>query len=371
MEGLPVSNSLQIHSYQGPYSVQFIEEGTFYFDEDLYQDTHLIIDKKLIDLYSHQLQKFLALPSVLIIEALETNKSLEKMPEYVAHLVKNKCRRQHKLLAIGGGIIQDITCFLAANLLRGIEWWFIPTTLLAQADSCIGSKSSINCGEIKNILGTFTPPQKIMIDLNFLKTLSSEDLCSGIGEMLKVHAIESPTSFDRIAREYKVLFKDAQCMTHYIHRSLEIKKNIIEQDEFDRDVRHVMNYGHTFGHAIESATTYQIPHGIAVSIGMDMANFIAMALNMTSQAHYERMSPILRQNYRSHKNTEIPFERFLQAISKDKKNVNSESVSLILPDHSGRPGKVIVPLNDRFKSLCNEFLMEVRSCTIPHTDLCV
>ena len=100
------------------------------------------------------------------------------------------------MVAIGGGIIQDITCFLASTMMRGLPWIFYPTTLLAQSDSCIGSKSSINSGEVKNILGTFTPPNKVIIDINFLKSLEEKDILSGIGEMIKVHAINSPESFD-------------------------------------------------------------------------------------------------------------------------------------------------------------------------------
>ena len=107
-------------------------------------------------------------------------------------MVDKKIRRGQFLIAIGGGIIQDITCFLASTVMRGLPWIFYPTTLLAQSDSCIGSKSSINSGAVKNILGTFTPPKKVVIDVGFLGTLEKKDLFSGIGEMLKVHAIDSP-----------------------------------------------------------------------------------------------------------------------------------------------------------------------------------
>jgi 3-dehydroquinate synthase len=130
---------------------------------------------------------------VLIIEATEENKSLAQFPAYVDSLFGLNVRRGQKLVAIGGGIIQDITCFLAATMMRGLPWMFYPTTLLAQSDSCIGSKSSINSGEVKNILGTFTPPEQVVIDVDFLKTLEEKDIFSGIGEMIKVHAVETPS----------------------------------------------------------------------------------------------------------------------------------------------------------------------------------
>jgi 3-dehydroquinate synthase len=312
-------------------------------------------------LYQMPLKEILAgALSVLMIDADENNKSLEKMPQYVEHLVNNKLRRNQRLIAIGGGITQDITCFLAANLLRGVDWWFIPTTLLAQADSCIGSKSSINCGDSKNILGTFTPPQTVLIHSEFLKTLDREAICSGIGEMLKVHAIESVTSFNQLAQDYPLLFSDPALMAHYIRRSLEIKKVIIEQDEFDRSVRQVMNYGHSFGHAIESATHYKIPHGIAVTMGMDMANYVAMRAGLTTNDHYERMHPVLFANYIDFCAESIPLEAFLSAISKDKKNQGQHTLGLILPDQHGTIGKVLLPADEFFQQICAEYLMHGR-----------
>ena len=123
-------------------------------------NTHFIIDDHVADIYSDSLCNVLKSPSVLRIEAREDNKSLARFPEYVEHLVTQQIRRDHTLIAIGGGIIQDITCFLSATLLRGINWQFFPTTLLAQSDSCIGSKSSINSGELKNILGSIASKLK-------------------------------------------------------------------------------------------------------------------------------------------------------------------------------------------------------------------
>jgi hypothetical protein len=139
------------------------------------------------------------------------------------------------------------------------------------ADSCVGSKSSINGGGAKNVLGTFTPPRRIILGAGVLRTLDEKDVRSGVGEMLKVHAIAGPAAFDAIAADYPRLFTDRSVMTAYLRRSLEIKKPIVEADEFDQGRRLVMNYGHSFGHALESATAFAVPHGIAVTIGMDMA----------------------------------------------------------------------------------------------------
>ncbi|SVD19218.1 uncharacterized protein METZ01_LOCUS372072, partial [marine metagenome] len=275
---------MKIQSHKGSYTVEYDDESIERFAERDLDKTHFIVDRKVAQLYPELLQPVLEAHSVLMLDALETNKSVEKLPDYIEFLVHKKIRRNHTLVAIGGGIMQDITSFLAATILRGVEWTFYPTTLLSQADSCIGSKSSINCRGSKNILGTFTPPQKIYLSTCFLSTLELRELKSGVGEMLKVHAIAGPHDFQSIATDYYDLFSDSEMMMKRIRRSLEIKKDYIEKDEFDKGPRLIFNYGHSFGHAIESATNFEIPHGIAVSIGCDMANYCAYRLGISTEA---------------------------------------------------------------------------------------
>ena len=345
---------LTIQSHKGPYTVTFAGDAFARLNQDVPSNAHFIIDDRVANLYAAELANVLASPSVLRIEATEANKSLDKFEAYVAHLVSRGVRRGHELVAIGGGIMQDITCFLAATLFRGVDWHFYPTTLLAQADSCIGSKSSINVGKIKNVLGTFTPPKYITISTRVLDTLDERDVRSGMGEMLKVHVIDGPSSFDKIAADYYQILGDHEVMEHYIYRSLEIKKIFIEQDEFDRRVRNVMNYGHSFGHAIESATDFEVSHGIAVSIGADMANYVAVRLGLMDRHHYDRMHPILAANYAGFENIEIPFDAFLSAIAKDKKNINAD-LALILPDAKARVSKGYYANDAKFQAICADF----------------
>ena len=288
-----MSELMDIQSHKGIYTVEFDDACIEGFADWDFDTTHFILDRKVAQLYQEQLQPILEAPSVLLLDALETNKSVEKLPDYIEFLVDKKIRRNHTLVAIGGGIMQDITSFLAATLLRGVEWLFFPTTLLSQADSCIGSKSSINCRGTKNILGTFTPPQKIYLSTTFLTTLELRELKSGVGEMLKVHAIAGPHDFQSIADDYDGLFSDSETMMKRIRRSLEIKKEYIEKDEFDKGPRLVFNYGHSFGHAIESATGFAIPHGIAVSIGCDMANYCAAKLGVCGEKIWKDMTLVI------------------------------------------------------------------------------
>jgi 3-dehydroquinate synthase len=362
MEGLLVfEESIVIESHKGQYSATFCKNGAEHLVKNLPEKNyHIIIDRRVVKLYSDEIQSILDHSSVLQIEALESNKSLEMMPDYVAHLGNQQIRRDDILIAIGGGIIQDITCFLAATLLRGVDWYFYPTTLLAQADSCIGSKSSINCGDSKNLLGTFTPPNRVIIGSNFLETLDNIDVRSGVGEMLKVHGIAGKDAFDKISAQYDDLFLDANTMQSFIHRSLEIKKEYIEIDEFDRGPRNIFNYGHSLGHAIEAATHFAIPHGIAVTIGLDMANWLSPQIGEGDMQHYNRMHDVLINNYRGFEDVDITIDLFMKALAKDKKNIGKDEVTLILPNCDAKIEKGRYVNDEKLESLCNKYLTEVR-----------
>lgn len=351
--------SLAIQSHRGVYHVNFLLGALSELQQTFPANGHWLVDSRVAELYADEFSPLRHHHSVLLIDATEDNKSLEQIPRYVEHLLRQNARRNEVLIAVGGGILQDITCFLAATFLRGMEWHFYPTTLLAQADSCIGSKSSINAARTKNILGTFTPPARVTIHPEFLRTLSDVDRRSGVGEMLKVHAIESPSAFDAIAADYPRLMSDESVMLHYIRASLEIKKRIIEIDEFDRGPRNVMNYGHSFGHAIEAATDFAIPHGIAVTIGMDLANYVSAHRGVSSLDTFHRMHPVLARNYSGFERTNIPLEAMLKALKRDKKNIDS-SVVLILPQSDGAIRPSALPFDADLRDLCSVYLDQVR-----------
>ena len=354
-----LASTLAIESHRGPYVVDFERRPFAQLARESLSSSHFIVDARLAGLYGNELALALSSPSVLLLDAEERSKTLDRFTSYVEHLIAHGVRRNHKLVAIGGGIIQDITAFIASTLLRGLIWEFYPTTLLAQADSCIGSKSSINVGNAKNMMGTFRPPAKVFISMAVLSTLEEHDIRSGVGEMLKVHAISGPEDFDRIARDYRRIIEDNECMEQYIHRSLELKKVFIEQDEFDTGVRNVMNYGHSFGHAIEAATHFAVPHGIAVTIGMDMANYVATRLERMGEDHFRRMHGVLRANARGYMEEAIPMPDFYAAIGKDKKNVENR-LTLILPNGEARVEKVVVDGDERFRSACQDYVDHVR-----------
>lgn len=349
-------NQMTIQSFKGPYEVLFhtsIQDAARSIG--LGRPYHCIVDAHVVDLHRAALSELLAgAISVIEIDATENNKSLENMT-LVANLSAASVKRDHLLVAVGGGIIQDLTCFAASILFRGMDWAFLPTTLLAQADSCIGSKSSINAAGTKNLVGTFHAPAIVSIASDFLNTLEPRDVRSGVGEMLKVHIIDGPQSFDRLALAYDALFTDPQQMLTFVRASLEIKKKLIEIDEFDRGIRNVMNYGHSFGHAIEAATDFVVPHGIGVSLGADMANYVSVRMGRMAAEHYDRMHPVLLKNYAAYATLDIPIEALLSALGKDKKNFGG-MLTLILPDEGAIPRRIQVEATNEFKTICSEYI---------------
>lgn len=318
MGASPVLEDLEIQSHAGPYSVTYVASPGEAIAAALQPGCVVLADACVAELYAANFAVLGNTPCIFI-EADEEAKSIAQIVPVMEQLAELGLKRNQTLVAIGGGVVQDIACFIASVFMRGVAWNFVPTTLLAQADSAIGSKSSVNMKAGKNILGTFYPPKQIFVSVSFLRTLPENEVRSGIGEIIKVHAIDGPESFDYLAGRFDRLGDDA-VLAEFISRALRIKKRYIEIDEFDRGPRNIFNYGHSFGHAIETATHYGIPHGIAVTMGMKIANDFAVALGKTDAAHRDRMLPVLQQNYAAFMNHTIDAEAVFHAMAKDKKN---------------------------------------------------
>ena len=305
------------------------------------------------DLYREQLQDVLPPQRSFVVDATEEHKSLDYVKTVIRSLLGSNIKRNDRVIAVGGGIIQDITGFVSSVLFRGLEWFFYPTTLLSQCDSCIGSKTSLNVDEFKNQLGTFYPPYHIVLDVNFLKTLSAADIRSGLGEIIKVHLLDGPDSLEYMASKYDQS-STANVIMELIFRSLRIKKTIIEKDEFDKDYRNILNYGHTFGHAIESITDYRVSHGQAVTAGMDIENYISLRLQILPEVSFNLMRVPIMKNYPDFQLTEKYTEPLLVALSKDKKNVD-ENLTIILTKGAGEMLKKKIPLNNTLKEYIDDY----------------
>lgn len=204
----------------------------------------------------------------IVIVADETAKSLDRMTDIVVQLRERRATRRTTLVAIGGGVIQDIAGFAASVYMRGIDWIYLPTTLLSMTDSCIGGKSSINVGRYKNIVGTFHPPVEVLIDPAFVATLSDEQKAAGLCEAAKICLCRSADEFAAYLAAAPSVGSDEAALAAVVDRSLRAKKWFVETDEFDRAERLLLNFGHTFGHAIEAASRFAVSHGIAVGLGI-------------------------------------------------------------------------------------------------------
>lgn len=353
MEGIPIFDftvKSRIHEYQ----VNFIDDTPSTLLKELKEGDVIIIDKKIAELYQAELKHILDSYKYIGVNANETQKSYQGIMPVIQNLIESGFRKNHRLIGIGGGITQDVTAFISSILYRGVQWLFFPTTLLAQGDSCIGSKTSINFGEYKNQVGGFYPPVKIFINLKYLNTLSSLDVKSGLGEMCHYFIVASEEDFNRFKKDYPAALKDEKVLEGLITRSLEIKKGYIEIDEFDRNERQVFNYGHSFGHAIESLTNYRIPHGIAVSYGMDMANFVSVKLGYITEDVRQYIRELLKQVWEGTSIDDISLDKFKLALSKDKKNVGKE-LRLILNKGYGKIFKAAMQMDDQFSSWLIEY----------------
>ncbi len=336
------------------YEVQFITDFEQTLKQELTDGDYIIVDNKIKSLYGRQLACVLETYQHIAIDATEPQKSYQGIIPVIQTLIGKGFRKNHRLVAIGGGITQDVTAFISSIMYRGVDWLFFPTTLLAQGDSCIGSKTSINFGEYKNQVGGFYPPNKIFIDPSFIDTLSGAELKSGMGEMLHYFIVSGKDDFDFYKKRYKDAFNNKIILSEIISRSLEIKKGYIEKDEFDRNIRQVFNYGHSFGHAIESLTHYCVPHGIAVSFGMDMANFISVKMGLIPSEIRDEIREITRYIWAGYDIRDIDIPTFKNALSKDKKNVGTK-LGLILNKGYGNIFKNVMDANDEFTAWLEEY----------------
>jgi 3-dehydroquinate synthase len=256
-----MSVSFDVRSASATYSVT-IEAGLFAAFLQKQHNDIFIADEWFANAIAEAGRQGITLP------ADEVSKSLDAIPNLVVALRNKGANRETVLVAVGGGTIQDVAAFIASVYMRGLQWTYFPTTLLAMADSCIGGKSSINVGPYKNLVGTFHPPHSVFIDPSLVSTLDDETRISGLVEAAKIcYCRGADPFFEYMALSPRTAMSVEQT-ERVIYSSLQAKKWFIEVDEFDKAERLQLNFGHTFGHAFEGASHFRIPHGISVAIGI-------------------------------------------------------------------------------------------------------
>lgn len=345
-------NKLDIFSDKKTYPL--IIDTNFQDIIDIIEETKaVIIDKNVYALYDNELN--IPKNKIILIDATEDKKRPENALEICEKLMHLNIKRKENIVAIGGGITQDLVTFAASILFRGIKWIWVPTTLLAQADSCIGGKSSLNLNEWKNIIGNFYPPSQIFIFTKFLSTLKKDDIRSGIGEILKVHLLSGRESTDLIIKQGNEYKADKSILSTMIYNSLKLKNKILEIDPLDQGERLKMNYGHSFGHALEAATNFGIPHGIAVNIGLDIANFIAYRMGNIKEYDFNILHKLLISNLKKEDLIPFDFKIFIKALKRDKKN-DLDSYNLIIPISYGEVALKSFKMDGKIEILIHEYL---------------
>ena len=284
--------SISIKSTPRAYTVDFIKNT----DQFRWIEKIIKIEKKpiiLVDEYIFEnffgKLKLNNIPTYRF-KATEDNKTIETVLKFCNFLNENQANRGSMIFVIGGGIIQDVGAFSAAMLKRGIPWNYIPTTLLSQGDSCVGGKTAVNHNKTKNLLGLFSAPRKVLIDTTFCSSLSFVDRMSGGGEIYRLLITGGPKGFEILENFVdKFVEGSLQATEKLVAASLQVKKRIVDFDEFELNIRRSMNYGHSIGHAIEALTDYKIPHGIGIVIGILVENRISFNRGLLSKEENTKM----------------------------------------------------------------------------------
>lgn len=300
---------------------------------------YVIIDKKVFELYKNSLGE--NLDKFICVDNPENHKSVKGWSELVSTLLSKEITRKDKILAIGGGALSDLAGFVAASILRGIEWSVVPTTLLSMIDASIGGKVGINHEKGKNLIGSFYQPNDIFISEEFLETLSNEELQSGMGEVLKYTILSNQI--------FQMVMHDGS-LNSIINACALYKRKVVEEDFKEGARRKILNLGHTLGHAYEKL--YDISHGIGVVIGLKaIVSVTNPYLMLKLMALIEKMkiqTPDLEKK---------DFDQFWNFVMMDKKKVSSDEIEIIVPLEIGQVIVKKIKL-DEFKQsiLKNDFI---------------
>jgi len=250
----------------------------------------------------------------------EEQKSLETAGRLYHGLTGHYAERTTPILALGGGVIGDLAGFVAATYLRGVPLIQIPTTLLAQVDSSIGGKVAVNHGQLKNEIGAFYQPRLVITDIDTLKTLTPKEFANGLAEVIKSAVIWDKEFFAYLERNLdQIKSLDARLLEETVFRSAKIKAEIVEKDERELGLRSILNYGHTIGHAIESASDFKMEHGEAIAIGMLAAGRISNQMGILDQSELNRLKCVIEKAGLPTKIPSLKAKRLIQAMEHDKK----------------------------------------------------
>lgn len=291
------------------------------------------------------LKRFGSSVSRYIMRAGETSKQIDEVSRIYDFMLEENLGREDLVVALGGGVVGDVAGFAASTYCRGIPFIQMPTTLLSQVDSSVGGKVGINFQHVKNIIGSFYQPKMVCINLEFLKTLPQRQIRNGLAEIV-VHAIIANESLFTYLEQNidKVFHFEFKTLEYLVGLNCSIKRDVVVQDEYDKGIRGILNFGHTIGHAVEASSNYQLLHGEAVSIGIMGAIKLAKYLSMLTEETYNRIENLLKKIGLPLKVHGVRAEDIYGKMLNDKKRKASH-LRFVLPNKIGNVE--IVEFNDK------------------------
>lgn len=359
--------SLSLDLGDGRQSLLYIGSGllcdaSIYHNLSLGSKVAIVSNRTVADLYVQSLIDNLSTEHELIlIGDGESYKSIETYWEVIDRLIKGSFNRDASIIALGGGVVGDLAGFVAATYQRGIQAIQIPTTLLAQVDAAVGGKTAINHPAGKNLVGAFYQPDSVIIDTNTLNSLPDRIFIEGLAEVIKYGVIYDAEFFSWLEDNAShVLARDPSAINFIVQRSCEIKAEVVAQDEREAGLRAILNFGHTFGHALEVQSNYgELLHGEAVAIGMVLAGDLALRTGLCDHRAAHRIQNIVKAYGLPDKPPSFNTEALLKSMSLDKKVISGQ-MRFILPLEIG---KVVVTSDVRTEDL--------RTTLSNRTELCV
>ena len=298
----------------------------------------IVTDENIFNIYGEELRKIFCKYDtnfeIEIIPAGETSKSLTEVERLYTCAIESQLDRKSVIVAIGGGVVGDLSGFVAATYLRGVSFVQVPTTLLAQVDSSVGGKTAVNHIHGKNLIGAFYQPKAVFIDINTLKNLPVREIRAGLGEIVKYGVISGEDFFSYLEKNVEgILGGNVEVLKQIVKRSCEIKADVVSRDEKESGLRRILNFGHTIAHAVEEQTGYiKYSHGEAVAIGMIGAALISQKLNYVDSEKVARLKNLIEHFGMYTHCEECTVEGVYKALFRDKKTVGGKINWVLMKD---------------------------------------
>jgi 3-dehydroquinate synthase len=287
----------------------------------------IIVSTRIMDLYGNKIREAFSSYNnydIFLMRDGEKNKNYRYAEEFLEKMIKNGYTRKSVIIGIGGGVAGDFAGFIASIYMRGIPLIHIPTTLLAMVDSSIGGKTAVNLSLGKNIVGAFHQPLMVIADTGFLKTLPDIELKNGLSEVLKHAIIGEEKLLDILYKNDLKSIKEPDIIQKIVYLSVLFKSRIVEEDEDEKGLRAVLNFGHTAGHAIESMSGYKdFPHGVAVAIGMKIEMEISKRIGWVNEEEIRAVNDLISRYKLIYKTKKLNADKIIEHMKYDKKNVGN------------------------------------------------